>query len=613
MASRAAVAVLLTVPLIVLGSCGGDAGGPSAPPADNPVPILLSASPATLTAGAAATVTLKGSNFVASSRARWNDTDRPTKYVDAATITVDLTSADLANPTSGLLTVVNPSPGGGTSGLLDMKVVFPVPTITSITPTFTAPAEQVMIVVTGSGFVSTQSKVMWDGAIPLFVESAVSNSTSLTAYAIEPLIRLAGTHTITVVNPSPGGTSNAVDFTVRNPAPSITAIAPSPVVTGVGFTLDVNGAGFTRGSIVRWNGADRPTGFVNATTLAAEIPASDVASPTTATITVFNAAPGGGTSTPVALPVEQAPLSVTGTLTLSNFALVRDSTRGLLYASVPNTGGPQANSIVKIDPMTATIVASLPVGLDPGPMAISDDDRFLYVALMGAPSIVRVDLQTFAKDLEFGLGASAIHGSLYGGDLEVLPGSPRSLVVSHYNRCCSPHYEAVAVYDDGVPRPMRTGFPGPARIVRGPTASRLFGYNDQSTMFGFHPILVTPEGLQDEGEVLGLVNNFNVDIEYDGGFVYSTIGAVVNVGTMTRVGTISADGVAVRPDARNARVHFLANGAISTHHATTFARIGGYSNPALALRSTLVRWGDDGLAAGGNGSIVLLRGPLVKP
>src|SRR5215218_7637590 len=119
-ASRAALAVLLFMPLVVLGACGGDAGGPNAPPADNPVPVLLSASPATLTAGAAAaTVTLKGSNFVASSRARWNDTDRPTKYVDAATITVDLTSADLANPTSGMLTVVNPSPGGGTSGLLD--------------------------------------------------------------------------------------------------------------------------------------------------------------------------------------------------------------------------------------------------------------------------------------------------------------------------------------------------------------------------------------------------------------------------------------------------------------------------------------------------------------
>jgi hypothetical protein len=95
--------------------------------------------------------------------------------------------------------------------------------------------------------------------------------------------------------------------------------------------------------------------------------------------------------------------------------------------------------------------------------------------------------------------------------------------------------------------------------------------------------------------------------------VYSTIGAVVNPVTLTRVGTIPASGDAVRPDARNGRVHFIGNGEIDAYDATTFAKIDGYADPALAGRTTLVRWGTDGLAAGGNGSIVLLRGTLVTP
>ena len=43
------------------------------------------------------------------------------------------------------------------------------------------------------------------------------------------------------------------------------------------FTLTVNGSGFVYGSVVRWNGADRPTTLISASQLKAAIPASDIA------------------------------------------------------------------------------------------------------------------------------------------------------------------------------------------------------------------------------------------------------------------------------------------------------------------------------------------------
>ena len=42
------------------------------------------------------------------------------------------------------------------------------------------------------------------------------------------------------------------------------------------FTLTVTGTGFTPASVVRWNGASRPTAFINSTHVSAAILAADV-------------------------------------------------------------------------------------------------------------------------------------------------------------------------------------------------------------------------------------------------------------------------------------------------------------------------------------------------
>ena len=93
-----------------------------------------------------------------------------------------------------------------------------------------------------------------------------------------------------------------------NPAPALASLAPASTAAGsVAFTLGVNGSNFVAGSTVRWNGADRPTTFVSATRLTAAIPAADAATAGTAQVTVFNAAPGGGTSAAQTFTISPAP------------------------------------------------------------------------------------------------------------------------------------------------------------------------------------------------------------------------------------------------------------------------------------------------------------------
>ncbi|WP_298408586.1 IPT/TIG domain-containing protein, partial [uncultured Chloroflexus sp.] len=73
-----------------------------------------------------------------------------------------------------------------------------------------------------------------------------------------------------------------------------------------GVTLTVTGTNFVSGSVVRWNGSDRPTTFGSATTLQASIPASDLATAGTASVTVFTPGPGGGETSALTFTIQSS-------------------------------------------------------------------------------------------------------------------------------------------------------------------------------------------------------------------------------------------------------------------------------------------------------------------
>ncbi|MCI4444250.1 MAG: T9SS type A sorting domain-containing protein [Lentimicrobium sp.] len=74
------------------------------------------------------------------------------------------------------------------------------------------------------------------------------------------------------------------------PIATLASITPTTIASGGSdFALTVNGTNFVNGeSIVRWNGTNRATTFVSSTELSAAIPAADIATGGTASITVFN-------------------------------------------------------------------------------------------------------------------------------------------------------------------------------------------------------------------------------------------------------------------------------------------------------------------------------------
>jgi hypothetical protein len=100
-----------------------------------------------------------------------------------------------------------------------------------------------------------------------------------------------------------GGYASASEINVEissaggNPAPFASSLTPGSAAPGSpDLILSVEGSNFVNGAIVQWNGASRPTTFASSTALTASIPASDLTTAGTASVTVFNPAPGGGTS-----------------------------------------------------------------------------------------------------------------------------------------------------------------------------------------------------------------------------------------------------------------------------------------------------------------------------
>jgi hypothetical protein len=95
--------------------------------ANNPVPqIDIPLAPAAAAPGGAGfSITIHGAGFVSGSVVNWNGGPRTTTFVSAGTITAAILAADIATSQTAVVTVRNPSPGGGLSNPAYFEVTTP--------------------------------------------------------------------------------------------------------------------------------------------------------------------------------------------------------------------------------------------------------------------------------------------------------------------------------------------------------------------------------------------------------------------------------------------------------------------------------------------------------
>jgi hypothetical protein len=427
---------MIAVSVAVFASVGGCAGGggsysPPPPPPSNPAPSLSAnapLSPSSATAGGPAfTLTVTGSSFLSSSTVGWNGSPRATTFVSGTSLQAAITAADIAAAGTAMVTVTTPSPGGGTSAAATFTINNPVPTAASLNPSSAfAGSAAFTLTVTGTNFVTT-STVQWNGTAR--TTTFVSN-TSLQAAITAADIATAGTATVTVVNAAPGGgTSGSTLFTINNPIPNSASLSPSAAFAGgAAFTLTVTGTNFISSSSIQWNGSARTTTFVSSTSLQSAITAADLATAGTAAVTVFNPAPGGGTSSALTFTIEAPTITLlspsSAIVGAAAFTLNVSGANFVAASAVQWNGSPRTTTFVSSTSLqaaiTATDVAAIGTAkvtvVNPASSGGTSNPSTFFVGSSGVANLAAVLINQAAQDIAYDPVNGVFYLSVTGSD-----------------------------------------------------------------------------------------------------------------------------------------------------------------------------------------------------
>jgi subtilisin family serine protease len=288
----------------------------------NPAPAITATDPTRARANSGPlNLRVIGTGFSAFSIVRWNGSERPTRVLSTTTLEASIADTDLVAAGTAQVSVHTPGPGGGTSGSIAFTID-PSATL-SVSASTVAPGSPVTTTLT-FGFGGAND---W-----LALARADATGTSVIQWTYVGVGVTDRTWTVTMPD-TPGtyvfrlfvgySTLKATSPTVTvdaslNPIPIATSLSPnSTTVGGSALTLTVNGSKFMTGSVVRWNGASRPTTFVSATQLQASIGASDLAATGTANVAVFTPTPGGGASTSLPFTIRDLPALAVNTTSVA--------------------------------------------------------------------------------------------------------------------------------------------------------------------------------------------------------------------------------------------------------------------------------------------------------
>jgi hypothetical protein len=596
----------------------------------------ISLSPSTVPAGKTTStiITVTGTGMVPGTGIQVNGSARATTYVSANQVSFVLPASDVSAAGKLNVTAVNPAPNYSVSTVATLTVASPTPTpaITSLSPTSAILGSSAFTLsALGTGFSSTCT-LQWNTTTltttygyGTIYNPGTGYTTGYFLYGAVPASLLTTTGSASITANCPAAvtpTSNAVTFNVNNPpVPTLTSllVTAGPIATDTKLTL--YGTGFAAASTVSYNGQALATTYTNSTSLTATIPASQVLFPGTGNVTVTTPAPGGGTSNA---------LVYTAYVPIVNNSMVYNPTNGLLYVSVPSSAGPAyGNSVVAVDPQTGAIGTPIRVGAEPDKLAVTDDGKFLWVALDGAAAVRRVDLTTGTVGQPFGFGGN---GGIYQSPGTVtamiaLPGSDNSVVVSTNGQ----YAPSIGIYDNGVFRgtPSTTYNFNSAYTALQADGSRSEIYAAAGSTYAVYTYSAT--GLTQKTTASnGTYTNYSpADLQITGSRAYTDVGKVYDsesgalLGTFYQSGTIVAGG-ATTADTTLGKAFVLDSatqyGSINQIQIFNLSDFNPTSSSVIPITvaqtsstlSTMVRWGTNGLAFRASDGIYSIHSNLVK-
>lgn len=270
-----------------------------------PESAIASLSPSSVEAGAEELmITLTGQGFLPQSVVRWNGSVRTTTYVSSTELIAQIPGRDLRSAKLADIDVRTQLGGIGlfTTAPAQFAVANRLPVVTSLSPSSVpAGSDTFDLPIAGQDFV-LDSVVLVNGVAR---NTRYVSGTGLTARLFASEMAEGRILEIAVANPEPGGgTSEPVPFTILNAEPQAATTDPGHLEAGCATTLvAINGSGFVPGTVLLWDGEERPTEVLSADRLQAVIPAADLVLGREVELSVRSPEPGGGLSPPLAITI----------------------------------------------------------------------------------------------------------------------------------------------------------------------------------------------------------------------------------------------------------------------------------------------------------------------
>jgi hypothetical protein len=236
--------------------------------------------------------------------------------------------------------------------------------------------------------------------------------------------------------------------------------------------------------------------------------------------------------------------------------LAFDSTRDVLYATT--NLNPDAGVVLSIDPPSAKVTGTLPVGGIPGLLAISDDDSALYVGINtpdtpelfpgidGGNTVRRIDLTTMTPGPAVSMGTNT-STKLTAGQIVARPGSSTQYMVSLRQPGFTPDYAGLALYDGTKLLASLSSFYGSGDTIAFATPSVLIGcsnFQSASQLIEFAVNTNTIPGMESitatSAKASGLITDGQkTQIVTGGGLIFANDGQTVDETHLIQVGTYS--------------------------------------------------------------------------
>jgi hypothetical protein len=268
-------------------------------------------------------------------------------------------------------------------------------------------------------------------------------------------------------------------------------------------------------------------------------------------------------------------------LNLPGGGLAYDARNRKLYASVSGHVGTYGNSVVSVDPRTGAISDPLFVGSEPTVLALTDDGRKLFVALGGAPSVSRVDLEKRRLDAPLAIGRDlGIRPNPIGygyfwqaTDIVTVPDTPDTAVAV----IADVEARGIVAYDQGALLPDRiletlletNGITLPDRIIRGGSSTEFFTWSTSIAgrigSFDAFQLKSSPSGIKVDRRVnIAALTHFGASMAYQDGLLFGSNGTAWKRSTEALLGSALATlrssggnyGTPI-PDIRNNRVIYV--------------------------------------------------------